>query len=124
MNELLYIPILKEDDDPACMKSRMKRNGTKGLRKKLFRENPHCHWCETLTILVGEPPGKKGASNMATIDHIISRYRAISREQYVAPENMVLSCHKCNQDRSQEESRQIQIEVQRRKNNEHSNFIG
>lgn len=67
------------------------------LRDRLFREDPHCHWCRALTVLsaYGKPK-----TSLATIDHIKCREEAQSHAEYIHPSNKVLACYDCNQKRN------------------------
>lgn len=73
------------------------------MRRLLFKQNPHCHWCNVLTVLVPDhmvTPAQ--LLNMATVDHVKSRCEARTREEWSAPSNQVLACHQCNQRRNRE----------------------
>jgi hypothetical protein len=80
-----------------------KLNTTQRLRKKreqLYSEDPHCHWCGTLTVQlkghVSKPP-----ENAATIDHLIHQWHDRRKQNKCAPneKRYVLACRKCNMQR-------------------------
>lgn len=54
------------------------------LRRRLFRSDPHCHWCHVRLLL-----------HEATLDHVIP----LSREGSNSQDNQVLACDGCNQAR-------------------------
>lgn len=86
-------------------------------RKKLWLENPHCHWCGILTVLIDNGNGlKKHPDNMATIDHVKSRYDKTRRKNNV----WVLACRKCNQKRNNEETKSIPLEELRERAKRHN----
>jgi hypothetical protein len=66
----------------------------------LWRNNPRCHYCNRLTVLIFRPPGI-GTNNFrfvdfeATIDHLHDRYG--HRPQVHGEEVTVLACWSCNQ---------------------------
>jgi hypothetical protein len=66
-------------------------------RRRLFAENPHCRWCNKLTVLhgYGKPKGM-----LATVDHVKSKEQVACWEEYVSPANKVLACYDCNQARN------------------------
>lgn len=76
---------------------------------KLFDNDPHCHWCGRLTILTNDKE-IKGHPNplMATVDHLISRYRP---ERWVKAQpgecRQVLACFECNNRRATEEAKKL-----------------
>ena len=76
---------------------------------KLFERDPYCHWCGRLTILTNVKE-IKGPPNplMATVDHLISRYRP---ERWVKAQpgevRQVLSCFECNGRRAAEEAKKL-----------------
>lgn len=69
---------------------RRSQNVMKRIRAKLRSNNPHCHWCRTLTV--DALPGP----DMATVDHLKPRRECKSAEEYHAESNLVLACHECN----------------------------
>lgn len=70
---------------------------TSRARDALFAKNPHCHWCNVLTLHPSVSPPFD--PNMATLDHVKPRRECTSFEQYRAETNHVLSCMECNQQR-------------------------
>jgi len=80
-------------------------NCNKKVRKRLFRENPHCHWCGVETLLVGNGHIKRANPRMATVDHLYSRY---DLRRYVKGEQKrVLACFRCNNSRSAQETKRL-----------------
>ena len=86
-----------------------------GVRKRklaLFNKDPHCHWCGCLTT-IDHPANIKGhpPKNMATVDHLVSRYNLSRWEKPPTnEERTVLACFECNQKRGIEETKQLSIE--------------
>lgn len=78
------------------------RQALRRKRDKLFAENPHCHWCGTLTALPAEVERavKELRAKMATIDHLRARHHPGRTEP---PKNnevrLVLACWTCNNER-------------------------
>jgi hypothetical protein len=76
-------------------------------RAKLWNLNPHCHWCGRLTILT--PPGWDGNKNpadhpdLATIDHLYSRFNLLRWKPTGNDIRQVLACNKCNNSRANKE---------------------
>ena len=72
-------------------------------------KHPFCHWCGVEVKRYKKPDGKL-KDNSATIDHLYSRYNPL---RYVQPKNTevtVLACHKCNNERSNEETSSLSKE--------------
>jgi hypothetical protein len=90
---------------------------TKYIRKrrnKLFQEDPHCHWCGRELILPEECKQDKQnwqPDNMATIDHLRSRF-SINRQEpnHTKETRLVLACYRCNEVRNDQEQATISIE--------------
>lgn len=82
-------------------------------RLNLWLKDPHCFWCERLTVL---PPNGGGAlfPHHATLDHILSRNVRLPGEQFNCGENTVLACHQCNNERNREELDSIPVEERRK----------
>lgn len=62
-------------------------------RELMFRANPHCFWCGTVTALRREKP--IALPDSATVDHLYSKLhpeRKINR-------SYVLACYACNNER-------------------------
>jgi len=89
--------------------------GNRAVKVKLWERNPHCHWCGIPTILTNNPDGVI-PDDAATVDHLISRYnptRWVQKSPYEI--RKVLSCAKCNKQRSYDETQQLsREEIQRR----------
>ncbi len=69
------------------------------LLKNLYHRNKHCHWCNCRTWR-GVRPADIPVDCRATVDHIKSKPEAKTHEEYIAKENKVLACYKCNQERA------------------------
>lgn len=76
-------------------------------RERLFKQDPHCHWCGRLTKLFTPAPGQKAPGDMATVDHVISRLTRTSRAEYHHKSNKVLACENCNRRRGAEEEERL-----------------
>lgn len=94
------------------------------LRLKLWEENPHCHYCNKVTILPSELAKKFGVPedkvdavitrearwDMATIDHV---FPAFKRHHARKSDNKyVLACFHCNQIRGEAEVRKLPLKEQ------------
>lgn len=94
--------------------------GTRKRREKLHAKNPHCHWCNVLTVL--QPPGvviTRQPPNLATVDHLYSRFSGLKTGDGNKQVVTVLACYKCNQQRSEEEQARLGPEFCR----EHSDRV-
>lgn len=68
---------------------------------EIFRR---CYWCKRLCKdypLIA--PHSKLPDDAATIDHVISRYKRKKGDHV----RKVLACNKCNQDRSEKETKEL-----------------
>ncbi len=74
----------------------------KELRSNLFKEHPFCFWCGVLVIQYIVEPGHRPEDNMATLDHIKSRFFRKKGEKV----EKVLACYRCNQKRAQKENKE------------------
>jgi hypothetical protein len=77
------------------------------LRAYLFRRNPHCHWCGTVTVLeqrVKHNGTLTNHHNTATLDHMKSRLMGRRLHERTA---RVLACSACNHTRACMEDRMI-----------------
>ena len=88
-----------------------KHGRTKRRRKTLWEQNPHCCYCDCLTILPEDLPeeyfkvssnglqqqAKALPDNTATIEHVYSRLNPLRRKRAGI---LLLSCLKCNLDKS------------------------
>ena len=98
----------------------MKYISNKTLRENLWRANPKCHYCPTITVppeLCKKMVKKSGKmveaqdcpDNMATLDHVYTRFddeRRQGENRYVVN----LACNKCNRERGREREMQVPIE--------------
>lgn len=64
-----------------------------------LREGKACHWCRRPTRYIKEK-GRKNAWDMATIDHILPRYKGGTNEE----SNCVSACRRCNNRRCYEDT--------------------
>jgi hypothetical protein len=71
----------------------------------LWKNNPHCHWCGVLTVMVTRTPKMKPkipfGPNEATLDHLYPM-RDPRRASIKDKRNTVLACNRCNQRRNDE----------------------
>lgn len=88
----------------------LKNHDTTLVKRRLWKRDPHCFWCKKLTLEKGWPLGKV-PDNASTIDHILNRIFAETNEQYRSAANCVLSCNKCNQDKSVREREAARLDT-------------
>lgn len=88
------------------------KSGAWRQRERLWKENPHCHWCGQLTILLPQEVWLRNAKGSkrerriripdlaATIDHIYSKWD-VRRSRSLMPgeRRHVLACFRCNVNR-------------------------
>lgn len=84
---------------------RKELSSTQRIRKQRYlkwKENPNCHWCGKETIYVdflhkleNSEEFRKIRNNIATIDHLHSRYNLEDRRS--GKNKHLLSCYECNQ---------------------------
>lgn len=79
-------------------KSRMRR------KRNLMARDPHCYWCGCEVFLYRIQPKMRVPDNAATIDHLFSR--VIGPRKNLHQEVTVLSCKKCNEERSEFEQQE------------------
>jgi hypothetical protein len=78
------------------------------IKLKLYNENPYCYYCGKKTILTNIkniPKGSELPDNAATIEHLVSRislYRFVKKKK--GERRKVISCYRCNHDRSIQET--------------------
>ena len=80
----------------------------KKVRDRLFTNDPHCRKCGVLTISPETVPNPAcPPDNMATLEHIFSRYHPIRySDDYLrmkAKDRRTLLCYRCNQNNAKEE---------------------
>lgn len=91
------------------------------LRTRLWHEDPHCRYCGVLTILPEHLPKNKSGHvierpNMATIDHIRSRWDPARWEPNPTCERRrELSCKKCNCEWRNQQDMKDKIDLVRQK---------
>lgn len=75
------------------------------IRIRFWRRDPRCHWCERKTVL---PEGSSDhREDVATIDHLYSRFHPMRGKVPKGIPQYVLACHKCNNERAQREDDRI-----------------
>lgn len=69
-------------------------------RHRLWQENPHCHWCGRLTLLVEGSGKNRGAgfpADAATVEHLRDRWDPRRQERIQPGERRhVIACRECN----------------------------
>ena len=84
-----------------------RRMSNRRIKERLWHQNNgKCHWCKRLTKLlhIAEIKGK-APDDLATIDHLISRYNP---ERWVKRDlTKVLACYECNAKRASEETKSL-----------------
>jgi len=88
------------------------------IRDRLWKVDPHCRQCGVLTILpqdIVKGRDRFGKlrhypDNMATIDHLRSRYDLKRRIHDRNERRYILLCIKCNNKREKEETSKLKIE--------------
>lgn len=94
------------------------RSRLRRIRNKLHAENPNCHYCGRPTILPEHtnPPVTKQRvkvpHNMATVDHLFSRYHPL-RRIHKGEKRYVLACNWCNGRRAKKEEKELGIKIMR-----------
>lgn len=83
-------------------------------RIEFWNKNPHCYWCGCLTILECKTGGRFDYRS-ATIDHLFDRYDTRRYLPCKGEQRYVLSCWKCNNDRSKYRTASIPIEELRKR---------
>jgi hypothetical protein len=79
-------------------------------RRRLWEQNPHCHWCGTETVLIDQDGGFF-PHNAATVDHLRSRLDSSRSEPNPQREQRrVLACWRCNNERARDEQKSMPIE--------------
>jgi 5-methylcytosine-specific restriction endonuclease McrA len=75
------------------------------IRRRLWENNPCCHWCGVKTVWWVEALGHvEKPKNAATLDHLISRLNPQRYQMSEYPsELMVIACDKCNNERGKRE---------------------
>lgn len=94
----------KDRHDRRKMRHLKKNNPKRHRVVILWRHDPHCHWCGVETVLE-RPEGSlrrnHNPENLATLDHIYSRFEP----QRKTNKDAVLACHRCNNERSKWQSK-------------------
>lgn len=91
----------------------MKNKGNRPQLLRLHKRNPHCYYCGVLTVLPESGVNTPGESvpNMATRDHVYSRWHPIRYTNSPDRSKVVLACYKCNHSRNELEQQSIPKEV-------------
>ena len=94
-------------------------------RVKWWHENPYCFYCGRLTRLPTRDwpaPREFQPDDMATIDHLRSKFHPQRHEPGGTTIRRVLACLRCNMDRAREEELAAGVEeLRRRSENGHKN---
>ena len=69
------------------------------LRSKKWKESPYCFYCGCKTSLKTPKKYKKFNSLTATLEHLYPRWLFTSEKVRNNPENIVIACQKCNNER-------------------------
>jgi 5-methylcytosine-specific restriction endonuclease McrA len=78
--------------------------GQRGVRRRLYDRDPHCHWCGRLTVFGPPRNHVTTPGDLGTIDHLRPRYHPGRNEWLEAGERRrVLACFECNQRRNDED---------------------
>lgn len=74
-------------------------------RNRMWKQNPHCHWCGILTL--SPLPGKESVtySDTATLDHLYSKWELRENPDLLSQQTTVIACAKCNADRGRKAER-------------------
>lgn len=73
-------------------------------RERMWRRNPHCHYCGVKTVLPDANGKSPRAMNEATIDHLRPRHHPARLEPANGDVRRVLACWECNNKRDQWET--------------------
>ena len=88
------------------------RMPTSDKRRKeiLFARHPFCYWCGKEVKIYSYKHHGKSPLDMATLDHLRTRYNP--ERQILSPhkEQTVLACWECNHRRGEEDTKNIPIE--------------
>lgn len=89
----------------------MPRRRKSAIRAWLFRQNPHCHYCGVLTVL--HPPNPKNKylpDNLATIEHLVTRFDPHRQQHQAGERRLVNACRKCNAEQGAKRQREVPLE--------------
>lgn len=65
--------------------------------QRMHAKNPHCHFCSRMTRIIPRVPhGVAHPADMATVDHLVTRYDV----GYGETRPYVLACRRCNNQRA------------------------
>lgn len=84
-------------------------NHFKKRRDYLMKLHPYCTWCGCKLIYFSLKPHQKMPDNFATLDHFYSRISGKRYDPHFKQITMVLSCHKCNDERARIEDKNLPI---------------
>lgn len=79
------------------------------LRFVFERDRKRCNWCDRVTRIVKPKAGHNPPSDMATIDHIVTKLRGGGDN----PENVMLACFRCNNRRGNTDARLYAVLIAR-----------
>lgn len=94
-----------------------RRNSQVKRRKKLFLEDPHCHWCGQEVVEITATYGMSLPPNMATLDHLHDRIEHVKGRPVMplGTSVTVLACRSCNEKRAAERIRLLGKEEWRKR---------
>ena len=73
-----------------------------GKLKRLWKEDPHCHWCNKETFLPSV------LADMATVDHVDDNWSTLEQRFSKSGETRkVLACNGCNKKRNNQRMKEI-----------------
>ena len=81
------------------------------IRQRLWKKDPHCHYCGCKTIWLEQAGGNR-PPNAATLDHIIPRTNPLRHTLPFYPQELlVLCCNKCNNDRGKRDEQKLKQHI-------------
>lgn len=87
----------------------------KASRDIKFAEHPFCHWCGVKLIHPRDVTTKTHPDNMATLDHLRSKFDPKRPNRKPGEQRWFLSCKKCNMERGRADEKAQPIEELRRR---------
>lgn len=101
----------------------MSRRSNRKLRIKLHEKDPMCYYCGKYTVLSTHKKHAKEVPNLATLEHLRTRFDANRSEpNYTNERRIVLACKKCNQEKAREKELEVGIEELRRRSGYYDRF--
>lgn len=95
----------------------MKVSRIRRRRQRLMEADPRCYWCKRPVVYYELKSHEQMPPNFATIDHLYDKYspeRRIIASLKVASIVTVLACHECNQNRGDERTKSMPIDMRRK----------